>query len=99
MAGASVNELVKEREGAPLSLPHSFGPFLNLFPSFFEATLIVKFSLMRVLHWSAMVMIQGRALLENTVVMILYDNTTTITSTPSSTPQVSTLLPTFSVGG
>jgi hypothetical protein len=39
MAGASVNELVKEREGAPLSLPHSFGPFLNLFPSFFEATL------------------------------------------------------------
>ena len=39
MAGASVDELDKEREGAPLSFPHSSGLFLNFFPSFFEATL------------------------------------------------------------
>jgi hypothetical protein len=40
MAGASIDELVKEREGAPLSFPHSSGLFFNFFPSFFEATLI-----------------------------------------------------------
>jgi hypothetical protein len=44
-------------------------------------------------------MILGRALIENTVVMILYDNTTTITSPPSSTPQYQPFYPPSVLGG
>jgi hypothetical protein len=39
VAGASIDELAKEREGAPLSFPHFSGPFFLFFPSFFVAAL------------------------------------------------------------
>ncbi len=35
MAEPSFDELIKEREGPPLSFPHYSGPFSNRFPSFF----------------------------------------------------------------
>jgi hypothetical protein len=41
VAGASIDELAKEREGAPLSFPHFSGPFFLFFPSFFVAALIL----------------------------------------------------------
>jgi hypothetical protein len=39
MAGAPCYELVKEREGAPLFLPHRSCPFSLIFPSFFVSAL------------------------------------------------------------
>jgi hypothetical protein len=41
VAGASIDELAKEREGAPLSFPHFSGPFFLFFPSFFVAALTI----------------------------------------------------------
>jgi hypothetical protein len=39
VAGAPVDEMAKEREGAPLYLPHRSCPFYLIFPSFFVTVL------------------------------------------------------------
>jgi hypothetical protein len=42
LAGASINELAIEREGAPSFFPHLSGLFLIFFPSFFVTVLNIN---------------------------------------------------------
>jgi HTH-type transcriptional regulator/antitoxin HigA len=50
VAGAPVDELPKEREGAPLFFPHCSGPFYTFFPSFFLSALMEDSKLETLLH-------------------------------------------------
>jgi hypothetical protein len=40
----SIKASAKQCEGAPFFFPHFSGPFLQFFPSFFEAALILSIS-------------------------------------------------------